>query len=799
MNFSLMRLFLATSSVVAVCGLRAESFPVYRWSTIAGRSSVGSEDGVALSARFNAPHGLARDSAGNIYVADTDNHSIRKISTDGVVSTLAGSSGKSGSLDGNGAAARFKSPKGVAVDPNGNVYVSDAGNFLIRKISPAGDVTTLAGQAGKSGNANGSASMALFEKLDQITVDASGGVYVTDNGIRHIAGGTVQTIFQSIQLTTGNGLAVTIAPSGSLTCSPAGELFFAGHAVPVSNASFYLYTHRLMKRSAAGVISIVASADYSDPAIFLFGSNLPRIVAMATDAAGRLYFAFHYLSTTPIYHLAMITGDERIILKGNVVAHSGAASVPLGLAVDAAGTLFYTRDADSAIFKVTTGVGPRLLAGTETNAYGTDGAGNAARFAGITHLQVDRNGDALVTDTNLRWFQDDGFYSGVNLRKVTPAGNVRTAYTVVQTISPGRYASGLAVDRTNNIMLSITDYYARFTRIASDGRTSMIERGDFNYPSKIAFDAADQLLAAESRRIHRRNHQGAWEVLAGANASAEIKDGTGADARFSAITALTTNTGGEIFVLDQLPTSATTTRTALRRVQSSGTVTTLRADLSQPVGTISDYPLDLAVNSRGEFVLVYDRTIRLLTSIGNNVILGGANDDSTTRDGTGENARFDAPLRVAVDAQNNLFVSDNYGQTLRRGEFLGYSPDITTQPRSLSVSAGSSAQFSVMATGATHYQWSRNGEPINGATSSTLTLPNVTASHDGNYTVAVGNDLGAVSSEVAVLAITTNSNPPAGGNGGSGGGGSPSLWFLAALLMLAAARTRFKRDVRFGT
>ncbi|MEK7675951.1 MAG: chitobiase/beta-hexosaminidase C-terminal domain-containing protein, partial [Verrucomicrobiota bacterium] len=129
--------------------------------------------------------------AGNVYVADTDNHTIRKVTPVGVVTTLAGLARSSGSADGTGSAARFYGPRGVAVDSAGNVYVVDTDNHTIRKVTPAGVVTTLAGLAGSQGSADGTGSAARFPGPDGVAVDRAGNVYVADAGNNRILKGVL--------------------------------------------------------------------------------------------------------------------------------------------------------------------------------------------------------------------------------------------------------------------------------------------------------------------------------------------------------------------------------------------------------------------------------------------------------------------------------------------------------------------------------------------------------------------------------------------------------------------------------
>src|ERR1700722_9305640 len=167
--------------------------------TVAGTVQMpGSTDGPAASALFNDPSGLAMDAAGNLYVADNLNHTIRKLATNGMVSTFAGQAGTEGSANGIGTNAMFRNPSGIVISASGTLYVTDTGNQTIRAITSGGTASTIAGQAGTPGYTNGTGAAALFNSPIGIALDQSGNLYVADSGnhvIRKVtAAGVVTTL-----------------------------------------------------------------------------------------------------------------------------------------------------------------------------------------------------------------------------------------------------------------------------------------------------------------------------------------------------------------------------------------------------------------------------------------------------------------------------------------------------------------------------------------------------------------------------------------------------------------------------
>ncbi len=229
--------------------------PVGVVSTYAGAVGVpGSTNGAALAARFNRPWGITIDSTDNLFVAEQSNHTIRKITPAGVVSLFAGSTGISGSTDATGTTARFNTPEGLAIDGANNLYVANYGNHTIRKITSAGAVTTVAGLAGTSGIADGTGTAARFSNPVGITSDAAGTLYVADS-----SNNIVRKITQAGVVTTLAGSTTGIAGSTNGTGSAAKFSLPYGIKVDaVGNvyvADVYNYTVR--KITPAGLVSTV--------------------------------------------------------------------------------------------------------------------------------------------------------------------------------------------------------------------------------------------------------------------------------------------------------------------------------------------------------------------------------------------------------------------------------------------------------------------------------------------------------------------------------------------------------------
>jgi sugar lactone lactonase YvrE/uncharacterized Zn-binding protein involved in type VI secretion len=342
-------------------------------STIAGASgTAGSQDGPAsTTAEFNDPSGVAIDTLGNIYVADGGNDTVRKISN-GNVTTLAGSEGSAGTVDGTGNAARFQQPENIAVDLSGNLYIPDGDGDTIRKISPAGAVTTLAGLAGSTGSADGTGSAARFNSPEGIAVDASGNVYVADSG---------------------NNTIRKVTPSGVVTTLAGSPVGASGSKDGVGTAALF---------------------------------NTPTGVAV--DSAGNLYVADSGSDTirevSPGGSVITIAGSAGITGNTDGLCPNARFYTPADVAVDSSGIVYVADNVNNSIRRIVPG---NLVAPTiQTQPANQSGpAGQAAAFtvtaSGSAQLtyQWQREPSGSSTFSNL---SDGGAYSGTATPTLTVSG-----------------------------------------------------------------------------------------------------------------------------------------------------------------------------------------------------------------------------------------------------------------------------------------------------------------------------------------------------------------------------------------
>ena len=255
-------------------------------SILAGSfQDTGSSDGTGSDARFNWPHGVAVDNAGNVYVADTNNKTIRKITSAGVVTTLAGG-GSNSNPDGTGSAARFVNPSGVAVDNAGNVYVADAVDFTIRKVTSAGVVTTFAGSHGEESSIDGTGSAARFYSPIDVAVDNAGNVYVTEfNAIRKITPAGVVTTLAGGGLyhpggIDGTGSSASFASPKGIAVDSTGNVYVAD----TENFTIRKITSSGVVTTLAGTAGSTGSSDGTGSA-----ARFVNPIDVAVDNAGNVY------------------------------------------------------------------------------------------------------------------------------------------------------------------------------------------------------------------------------------------------------------------------------------------------------------------------------------------------------------------------------------------------------------------------------------------------------------------------------------------------------------------------------
>jgi sugar lactone lactonase YvrE len=627
--------------------------PPWQVETFAGYTGTGSADGAAATATFNELSGIALDASGNAYIADTKNSTVRKLTPGGVVSTVAGTPGLAGIGDGAGAVARFNLPFGLAAAADGTLFIADTGNHLIRKITSAGVVSTLAGTAGLSGSTDATGALARFKSPTALAYDATAGVlYIADTG-NHI----IRALVVSSGVVTT--LAGTAATNGATVNGSGSAARFNGPIALALNATrTILYvadqigqTVRQVVISGAAVTTLAGTASAAGSADGTGGVarfNEPK--GLALDGAGYLYVSESNgcrirrlrLSDNQVVTLAgaYLTADSV-----NGIGTAARFSQPAGLAYDASGSRLLVADALNAQVRALslTTLAVTTLAGPPLNKGAVDGAGAAARFRLPLQIARDAAGNIYVADSDNH-----------TLRKITPAGLVTTL-------------AGLAG--------------------AADSVDGTGSAARFNQPTGVAVKSDGSLIyvsEAGSHVIRKVTAAGVVTTLAGSPYLPGWDNGTGSDARFDQPAGLALDSAGNIYVADF-------GNYVIRRITPAGVVTTFAGTVGisgaedGAGATVAHFwfPYGLAADTSNNLYVAdsYNQIIRKITPAAVvSTLAGVAGQIGSTDASSGSGARFFYPCGVAVDASGRVYVADYANQLIRRINTNGVVQTIAGTP-----------------------------------------------------------------------------------------------------------------------
>jgi sugar lactone lactonase YvrE len=584
-----------------------------------GLGGSGTADGVGAAAHFGTPLDVAYDGAGNLFVADWQYHTIRKIIlATGVVTTLAGSPGNAGYVDGVGAAARFNQPVSLTADDTGNLFVGDLVNHALRKIVVAsGAVSTVVGPSGWGPSRSDAGALAPIG-LAGLATDGKGNVYVSDGTNPRVlkvvvATGAVSTLAGSGAHGTNDGLGSSAEfdyPNG-MASDGAGNLYVAD--------------------TNAGAIRTIVIATGRVTTLVSLGSFLNGFQNIASDGAGNLFVS--NTSGQVIKKIEIATGSVTTLAgsEGNAGREQGVGtaarfSFPRGLAYDRSGNLFVADSGNSSIRKIviaTTAVS--AFAGSPAQTGNDDGIGGAARFGSPRGLACDEHGDLYVADTGNK-----------AIRKVVTATGAVTTVDVMETVyeygkpkpSPLLKPTSIAVDNGKLVMVDervlreadpttglMTSLHPTWSDAVDDVKgltpykVGTIFVTDGCLIQKIAIDENRWESVSGSCAPTTYSPGSPWESVQGHGS-----DGEGANATFVSPDSITYDGDGNLFVADS-----------------------------------------------------WDNTVRKIVIATTAVTtLAGSPGQAGSADGIGPAARFDGPLGLTSDRAGNLFVADTNNHAIRK-------------------------------------------------------------------------------------------------------------------------------------
>lgn len=639
-------------------------------STMAGSGAAGSANGYRTSASFNVPVIAVGGQGPNrlsYFISDNANHAIRVMRADGMVETFAGSPGSPGFADGVGTAARFSGPHQIATDANGNIFVADTSNRRVRRITPLGEVTTIAG-TGVTGSTDGAGNVATFGALAGIAVTSDGNrIYVADTSnhtirrIRYTASGP-RDLATSYDVETVLGMA---GSSG----------FVDGEG---ANARFNAPTHLAINNSLYNPVVFVA--DLNNHAIRRFEDSsfgFPTVRTIAgTNVAGNVDGVGAVARLTSPYGISWvpISSEMHALVVSEAVTNHQIRVITYVPGNEPS--------QDGNYYVIT-------LAGTNASGY-VDGDGNAARFNGPGGVYAKRaDGPALTVLIGDR--------NNHRIRMLTVGPNV---------LSSG--GAGSAVTEPVRLVnwdaeLPIPGQTAWAKNIISSFQSTSVEL-QFYVPEGVSGFSFMAYVETNTSLVNLPAVGASYLTTVAGNGSAGDSDGPGKLAQFNlpqgiaAKVPLTVYSNAAAVVADA-------NNHRIRLVLGDGSVRLLAgstAGFADGVGSTALFtnPYGIAVGPDGN-VYISDfgnRRIRRMTSDGAVTTIAGTGASGSTN-GTGDVATFTQPTGISVDRGGRIYVADLGAHVIRRIDYVSGDPALATSYRVITVAGSAGAAGSVDGTG----------------------------------------------------------------------------------------------------
>jgi uncharacterized protein (TIGR03437 family) len=657
-------LLLALAWIPAARGASAPSV-VYSIETVAGSANMG-DGGFATAAQISTIQGIAIDRFGNLYLSDTGNHRVRKISTSGLITTLAGTGVAGFSGDGGPAtAAQLNLPYGLAADLAGNLYVADLGNDRVRRIGPDGVITTAAGNGNRGSSSDGgAATSAPLLTPRNVVVDAAGNLYFSEFDGHRVRKVTPAGIISTV---AGTGVAGLSGDGGQAV---AAQLDFpAGLAVDRLGALYIAdsQNHRVRKILAGGVISTVVGGSPS--------TALETPVGVAVDLAGTIYVADAGNEVVDSYTAAGAWAS---------VGAPGQLTAPHDVAVDLNGVLYIANG--THIVKVASGQIQTVAGDGYLHAIGDGGLATAALLSQPSAIALNGAGSLYIADTGTQ-----------RVRQVLPTGVIQTlagtgvagaaADKVVASAATLNSPMGVALDSAGDVLIADTGNN-RVRQVTTDGLIhNLVGTGasglgaeglppaqtQLDGPRGVCTGRGGTLFVVDTlnNRVLQAAPQALVVTAAGNGAPGDAGDGGPARlAQLNQPSACALDSAGDLFIADTLNHS-------IRKVDPSGTISTVAgtgaagfsgdqgpataATISAPAGVVVDDNGDIFIADTG------NNRIRQVTPDGLIHTIAGQNAASFSGDGgPAASAQINAPGGLLLDGAGDLYFADTGNNRVRR-------------------------------------------------------------------------------------------------------------------------------------